>query len=74
MGAIPPDMSLEEYDRQVIAEWKARRASGVVSPSYSSDRVHELLLELERRCTAAGKADPAIAEELLGKLRRGEPF
>ena len=72
MGLIPPDKSWEEIDREAIALWKARRDSG--KPSYSAERVRAMLRELERRCEEKGEADPAIASELLEKLRRGEPF
>lgn len=72
MGPIPPDKSWEEIDREAIALWKARKNSN--RPTYPADRVHAMLLELERRCQQAGRADPAIVEELLGKLKRGESF
>ena len=72
MGMIPPGKSREELDQETIALWKARLNSG--EPTYPAERVHAMLLELERRCTTAGKADPAIAQELIERLRRGESF
>jgi hypothetical protein len=70
MGPIPPDKSWEEIDREAVEMARARRASGAKGPTYPADRVHQLLLELERRFTQAGTADPAIIRELLDDLRR----
>lgn len=70
MGPIPPDMSWEEIDRLAVQEVLVRRAAGNNGPYFTSDQVHQLLLDLETRFTEAGRADPAIAQELLAKLRR----
>ena len=68
MGIIPPDTPLEEIDREAVERWKALRSAGL--PSYSSERVDQLLTELERRLAESGTADPKIAEELLAELRK----
>jgi hypothetical protein len=72
MGPIPPDKSLDELDREAVEVWKARRNSG--RPTYPAARIEELLVALEREFTQAGSPDPAIVDDLLGKLRRGEPL
>lgn len=68
MSIIPPDKPLDEIDREMVERWKARRSSGL--PSYSSERVDQLMLDLERRLAESGTADPKIAEELLAELRK----
>lgn len=66
MGMIPPGKSQEELDRDAIALWKARRNSG--KPTFPAARVHQLVLDLQRRFEEAGKADPKIVEELLVQM------
>lgn len=68
MGPIPPDKSWEEIDREAIALWKARRDSG--KPCYPAERVHQLILDLEKRFNEVGWADPKIVEELMDQLRK----
>lgn len=70
MGPIPPDKSWEEIDREAIAEIRARRAANSNGPYFTSAQVHQLLLDLEKRLTEAGRADPAIAQELIANLLR----
>ena len=66
------DKWMEEFDREAIEISRARRADG--KPGIPADRFHALLVELERRFTAVGHADPIIAKELCDKLKKGEPF
>ena len=72
MEPTPHDKFLEEFDRESLADWKARKESE--RTFVPAARVLAMLVELERRCTEAGTADPAIARELCEKLKRGEPF
>ena len=74
MGPIPPDKSWDEIDRETIEEIRRRRAASSGEPSIPGERMHAFLVELDRRCTEAGNADPAVVQELLGKLKRGEQF
>jgi hypothetical protein len=66
---IPPDMPQDEYDRRVVEEWKARRAADPNPRTYPAERVSRLLTDLLTRLDQAGRADPAIAAELLAELR-----
>lgn len=70
MEPTPHDKFLEDLTREAIEISKSRRLSGM--PAIPAHRMHELLVELERRFTEAGKADPAIAHELCEKVKRGE--
>ena len=70
MGLIPSGKSWEEIDREAIAEALAQRKSEMDGPLLTSDRVHRFLLELERRFTQAGQADPVIVQEVIADLRR----
>jgi hypothetical protein len=69
MGMIPPDMPLDEYDRRVAEEIKARRAIDPNPRTYSSERVRKLLADLQTRFEQAGRADPAIVDELMTELQ-----
>ena len=73
MGPIPPDMPLDEYDRRVIEEIKARRAANPNPRCYSSERVARLLADLNARFEQAGWADPAIVAELRAELAAEPP-
>jgi hypothetical protein len=70
MGPIPPDKSWEEIDREAVKEVQAQRAAGEDGPYFTSDQVYRFLQDLEKRFTEAGRADPAIAQELIANLRR----
>jgi hypothetical protein len=71
MWIIDPNKSQEELDREAIEKWKAwKAAGGDQRPTYPAERVHQVLLELERRFNEIGRADPRIAEELLEQMRQ----
>jgi hypothetical protein len=73
MGAIPQDMSLEEFDRQAVAEALARRSRGDVGPCIPSGRVHQFLNDLQRRFAERGGSDEASIQELLTDLTGERP-
>jgi hypothetical protein len=58
---------LAEFDRKSIEEYKKRDPNAT---NYSSEQAHSLLVELKRRCEAIGRADPLIAQELIGKIEQ----
>jgi len=70
---IPPDMPLDEYDRRVAEEIKARKAANPNPRTYPAERISRLLADLLARFEQAGRADPAIAAELLAELRAEAP-
>ena len=72
MDKTPDEKFLEDLTREAIETSKARRK--LDQPGIPAERVRAMIVELERRCTEAGKADPAIAQELCEKLKRGESF
>ncbi|MFO0798147.1 MAG: hypothetical protein U0804_11785 [Gemmataceae bacterium] len=65
---IPPDMPLDEYDRRVSEEIKARKAIDPNPRTFSGERVRKLLTDLQDRCERTGRADPAFLDELMAEL------
>ncbi len=73
MGPIPPEMSLEEYDRRAAAEIRADRAAGGDAVEYPAEAARSMLVELERQLRAGVPVGPATVAELLDRLPSGAP-
>lgn len=71
--APKPDDSFDDFERQAIElgrAYRARKAAGIVDPTYTTEQVRGHAAELLRRLEAAGATDPAAVAAIRDQLMR----